>query len=152
MESFQQRHQVLIRADSGVKRASNKEEGRGMGLKNNRLLRIESVNISTCHRCNVGCFETSLVMQEFSGRPVLDKNHVHVGSRLGLLLDTYRSLHLYVDGKDRGLIAPYIPDPCYFMFDLFSYCRKVLYSFCRPSMSLLVRLVIPLQLKRCKNL
>ena len=33
--------------------------------------------------------------------PVLQKDNVHVGSRLGLVVDTDRSLHLYVDGKDQ---------------------------------------------------
>ena len=56
---------------------------------------------------------------------MLYKDNVHVGSRLGLVVDTDRSLHLYVDGKDQGVVAPHIPDPCYFMFDLCSYCTKV---------------------------
>ena len=53
-----------------------------------------------------------------------------VGSHVGLAVDTDRSLHLYVDGKDQGVVAPDIPDPCYFMFDLFSRCTKVLRCFC----------------------
>ena len=56
---------------------------------------------------------------------MLHEDNVHVGSRLGLVVDTDRSLHLYVDGKDQGVVAPDIPDPCYFMFDLCSYCTKV---------------------------
>ena len=47
-----------------------------------------------------------------------------VGSHVGLVVDTDRSLHLYVDGKDQGVVAPDIPDPCYFMFDLYSRCTK----------------------------
>ena len=61
---------------------------------------------------------------------MLYKDNVHVGSRLGLVVDTDRSLHLYVDGKDQGVVAPHISDPCYFMFDLYAYCTKVLHCFC----------------------
>ena len=42
-------------------------------------------------------------------------------------MDTDRSLHLYADGEDQGVVAPHIPDPCYFMFDLFDYCTKVFF-------------------------
>ena len=58
---------------------------------------------------------------------MLYKDNVHVGSRLGLVVDTDRSLHLYADGEDQGVVAPHIPDPCYFMFDLFDYCTKVFF-------------------------
>ena len=58
---------------------------------------------------------------------MLYKDNVHVGSRLGLVVDTDRCLHLYVDGKDRGVVASHIPDPCYFMFDLYDYCTKVFF-------------------------
>ncbi|KAK7094663.1 hypothetical protein V1264_006183 [Littorina saxatilis] len=56
-------------------------------------------------------------------RSVLDK--LAVGSKVGLAVDTDRSLHLYVDGKHQGVVAPDIPTPCYFMFDMFAYCTKV---------------------------
>ena len=49
---------------------------------------------------------------------------------MGLVVDTDRSLHLYVDGKDQGVVGPDIPDPCYFMFDLYAYCTKVLRFSC----------------------
>ncbi|XP_070176268.1 neuralized-like protein 4 isoform X1 [Littorina saxatilis] len=55
-------------------------------------------------------------------RSVLDK--LAVGSKVGLAVDTDRSLHLYVDGKHQGVVAPDIPTPCYFMFDMFAYCTK----------------------------
>ena len=58
---------------------------------------------------------------------MLQKDNVHVGSRLGLVVDTDRSLHLYVDGKDRGVVTSHIPDPCYFMFDLYDHCTKVFF-------------------------
>ena len=58
---------------------------------------------------------------------MLYSDNVHVGSRLGLVVDTDRSLHLYVDGKDQGVVARDIPDPCYFMFDLYGYCTKVFF-------------------------
>ena len=58
---------------------------------------------------------------------MLYSDNVHVGSRLGLVVDTDRSLYLYVDGNDQGIVAPDIPDPCYFMFDLFDYCTKVFF-------------------------
>ena len=58
---------------------------------------------------------------------MLYKDNVHVGSRLGLVVDTDRRLHLYVDGNDQGVVAPDIPDPCYFMFDLSEHCLKVFF-------------------------
>ncbi|XP_070176284.1 neuralized-like protein 4 [Littorina saxatilis] len=54
---------------------------------------------------------------------VLDE--LAAGSKVGLAVDTDRSLHLYVDGKHQGVVAPDIPTPCYFMFDLYSRCTKV---------------------------
>ncbi|KAK7094664.1 neuralized-like protein 4 [Littorina saxatilis] len=55
--------------------------------------------------------------------PVLDE--LAAGSKVGLAVDTDRSLHLYVDGKHQGVVAPDIPTPCYFMFDMVSRCTKV---------------------------
>ena len=50
---------------------------------------------------------------------MLNKTNVRIGTRVGLaVLATDRSLHLYVDGTERGVVAPDVPDPCYFMFDL----------------------------------
>ncbi|KAK7094667.1 tripartite motif-containing protein 2-like [Littorina saxatilis] len=54
---------------------------------------------------------------------VLDE--LAAGSKVGLAVDTDRSLHLYVDGKHQGVVAPDIPTPCYFMFDMNSRCTKV---------------------------
>jgi hypothetical protein len=48
------------------------------------------------------------------------------GSRVGLAIYSDRSLHLYVDEQDRGVIANNLPDTCFFMFDLFARCTKVL--------------------------
>ena len=70
------------------------------------------------------------VLQDISVRwPVLDEANIRAGSRLGLALDTDRRLHLFVDNKHVGMVAPHIPDPCYFMFDLYWYCTKVLHCF-----------------------
>ncbi|KAL8612801.1 hypothetical protein ACOMHN_033471 [Nucella lapillus] len=55
--------------------------------------------------------------------PALDK--IAEGSRLGLVLDSSRSLHLHVNGHDQGVITSGLPHPCYFMFDLLSRCVKV---------------------------
>ncbi|KAL8617692.1 hypothetical protein ACOMHN_039640 [Nucella lapillus] len=46
------------------------------------------------------------------------------GSRVGLVLDSSRSLHLYVNGQDQGVITSGLPHPCYFMFDLCCRCVK----------------------------
>ena len=71
-------------------------------------------------------FSNYSVLQDGIKGPVLNWKRVYVGSRLGLVVDTDRSLHLYADGKDQGVVASHIPDPCYFMFDLFNHCTKVL--------------------------
>ncbi|KAL8598148.1 hypothetical protein ACOMHN_043219 [Nucella lapillus] len=55
--------------------------------------------------------------------PALDK--IAEGSRVGLVLDSSRSLHLYVNGQDQGVITSGLPHPCYFIFDLLSRCVKV---------------------------
>ena len=62
-----------------------------------------------------------------------DRTHnVRIGTRVGLaVLATDRSLHLYVDGTERGVVAPDVPDPCCFMFDMGFYCSKVLHWFCQ---------------------
>ena len=62
---------------------------------------------------------------------MLNDTNVNVETRVGLaVLATDRSLHLYVDGTERGVVAPHVPDPCYFMFDLGYRCTKVVSS-CR---------------------
>ena len=76
-------------------------------------------------------FSNYSVLPYFSLWPVLSRKQVHVGSRLGLVMDTDRSLHLYADGKDQGVVACHSPDPCYFMFDLSLSCTKVFFHcFC----------------------
>ncbi len=63
---------------------------------------------------------------------MLKGTNVRIGTRVGLaVLATDRSLHLYVDGTERGVVAPHLPDPCYFMFDLGYRCTKVLHLFCQ---------------------
>ncbi|XP_076436894.1 uncharacterized protein LOC143276281 [Babylonia areolata] len=52
--------------------------------------------------------------------------NVVAGTQLGVALDSSRRLHLYVNGKDQGVVTTdTIPDPCHFMFDLFSRCTRV---------------------------
>ncbi|XP_076436776.1 neuralized-like protein 4 [Babylonia areolata] len=52
--------------------------------------------------------------------------NVMAGTQLGVALDSSRRLHLYVNGKDQGVVTTdTIPDPCHFMFDLFSRCTQV---------------------------
>ncbi|XP_076462669.1 neuralized-like protein 4 [Babylonia areolata] len=49
---------------------------------------------------------------------------VKVGQCVGLMLDNRRSLHLYKDGLDQGVVAPDLPSPCHFMVDLGYCCKK----------------------------
>ena len=70
----------------------------------------------TLKQCNVQQMEED--------RPVLRDRPV--GSDVGLVLGSDRGLHLYVDGIDQGVIGTDVPDLCYFMFDLITYCTKVL--------------------------
>jgi len=74
----------------------------------------------TLKQCNV--------QQIKENRPVL--LDLPVGSHLGLGLYSDRGLHLYVDGTDQGVIGTDVPDPCYFMFDLYAHCTKVLCTSC----------------------
>ena len=74
----------------------------------------------TLKQCNV--------QQIKENRPVLRDQPV--GSHVGLALDSDRGLHLYVDGTDQGVIGTDVPDPCYFMLDLYGYCTKVLCTSC----------------------
>lgn len=50
---------------------------------------------------------------------------VKVGSHLGVLIDSAYCLHIYIDGKDQGVVVRYVRQPCYAMFDLYSCLRKV---------------------------
>ena len=64
------------------------------------------------------------IQQIVEDRPVL--RDLPVRCHVGLALSSDRGLHLYVNGTDQGVIGTDVPDPCYFMFDLFAYCTKVL--------------------------
>ena len=75
---------------------------------------------NTLKQCNVHQVEED--------RPVLRNRPV--GCHVGLALDSDRGLHLYADGSDQGVIGTDVPDPCYFMFDLYGYCTKVLCTSC----------------------
>ena len=43
---------------------------------------------------------------------------LHVGSRVGLSLDSDHCLHLHVDGQRQGMVARDVPQPCYALFEL----------------------------------
>ncbi|XP_076454860.1 neuralized-like protein 4 [Babylonia areolata] len=51
--------------------------------------------------------------------------NVDVGSRVGLLLDSKRGVHLYLDGRDLGVFASAVPEPCFFLMDLLGRWEKV---------------------------
>ncbi|KAK7088517.1 hypothetical protein V1264_022427 [Littorina saxatilis] len=46
-------------------------------------------------------------------------------SRVGVMLDKKRSLHLYINGDDQGEAAPSLPDPCFAFFDLLGPYRQI---------------------------
>ncbi|XP_070205696.1 E3 ubiquitin-protein ligase TRIM33-like isoform X2 [Littorina saxatilis] len=47
------------------------------------------------------------------------------GSRVGLWLDKRRGLHLCLDGKQQGQIVSDVDDPCYAMFELGGFLKKI---------------------------
>ena len=49
---------------------------------------------------------------------------VRAGSRIGVVLDTNRHLHVLMDGQDLGVVAP-LTHPCYALFDLGYWLKKV---------------------------
>lgn len=51
---------------------------------------------------------------------------LYPGSRVGVLVDAARCLHLYVDGIDQGVAAFETPEMCYAMFELRGSCKKVI--------------------------
>ena len=73
---------------------------------------------NTLKQCNVQ--QIVVAMPVLYDRPV--------GCHVGLVLTNDRGLHLYIDGIDHGVIGTDVLDPCYFMFDLWGYCTKVLCS------------------------
>ena len=52
---------------------------------------------------------------------------VRAGSRIGLVMDTHRHLHVLMDGQDLGVLAPHTPltHPRYAFFDLGYRLKKV---------------------------
>ena len=46
-------------------------------------------------------------------------------SRVGVLIDGSRSLHLYINGQDKGVAASHLPRSCFAFFDLFGSYRQV---------------------------
>ena len=57
-------------------------------------------------------------------RPLL---YVAAGSRIGVVVDTHRHLHVLMDGQDLGVLAPHTPltHPRYAFFDLGYRLKKV---------------------------
>ena len=49
---------------------------------------------------------------------------LHVGSRVGVSLDSDHCLHLHVDGQRQGMVARDVPQPCYALFDLWHWTVK----------------------------
>lgn len=56
------------------------------------------------------------------GEKLLD---MAVGGRVGVLVDTARRLHLYVDGRNQGVVARDVPQPCHAFFYLKFQYKKV---------------------------
>ena len=52
---------------------------------------------------------------------------VRAGSRIGVVMDTHRHLHVLMNGQDLGVVAPLTPliHPCYAFFDLSYRLKKV---------------------------
>ena len=73
---------------------------------------------NTLKQCNVQ--QIVVAMPVLYDRPV--------GCHVGLVLTSDRGLHLYINGIDQDVIGTDVLDPCYFMFDLWGYCTKVLCS------------------------
>ena len=46
-------------------------------------------------------------------------------SRVGVLIDDSRSLHLYINGQDQGVAASHLPQSCFAFFDDFGPYRQV---------------------------
>ena len=57
-------------------------------------------------------------------RPLL---YVAAGSRIGVVVDTHRHLHVWLNGQDLGVVTPHTPltHPCYAFFDLSYWLKKV---------------------------
>ena len=49
---------------------------------------------------------------------------LHVGSRVGVSLDSDHCLHLHVDGQRQGMVARDVPQPCYVLFELWDPTMK----------------------------
>ncbi|XP_022100637.1 neuralized-like protein 4 isoform X3 [Acanthaster planci] len=67
-------------------------------------------------------FHNSNKVRTFNG-PNLDQ--LKEGDTLGVLVDAQGQLHLYVYGRDHGVIAEHIPNPCYPLVDLYGQCKEV---------------------------
>ena len=50
---------------------------------------------------------------------------LHVGSRVGVSLDSDHCLHLHVDGQRQGMVARDVSQPCYALFALKESTRQV---------------------------
>ncbi|XP_070200611.1 E3 ubiquitin-protein ligase TRIM56-like isoform X2 [Littorina saxatilis] len=50
---------------------------------------------------------------------------LRAGSRVGVAVDSSHGLHLYVNGQDQGVFYTNLPQPCYALFDVSDYTRKI---------------------------
>ena len=46
-------------------------------------------------------------------------------SRVGVLIDDSRSLHLYINGQDQGVAASHLRQSCFTFFDVYGPYRQV---------------------------
>ena len=46
-------------------------------------------------------------------------------SRVGVLIDVFRSLHLYINGQDQGVAVSHLPQSCFAFFDVYGPHRQV---------------------------
>ncbi|XP_025114430.1 tripartite motif-containing protein 45-like [Pomacea canaliculata] len=67
---------------------------------------------------------------DYEGECVLSRlgtnlRELQVGSRVGVLVDSSNFLHLYVDGRDQGVVPTRVIPPCFAVFDMWSSVAKV---------------------------
>ncbi|XP_071805443.1 neuralized-like protein 4 isoform X2 [Asterias amurensis] len=67
-------------------------------------------------------FQNGHKVRTFNG-PNLDQ--LKEGDTVGIMVDGQSNLHLYVYGRDCGIIADHIPNPCYALVDLYGQCVEV---------------------------
>ncbi|XP_025113082.1 E3 ubiquitin-protein ligase TRIM33-like isoform X2 [Pomacea canaliculata] len=50
---------------------------------------------------------------------------LHVGSRVGVLVDSFNDLHLFVDGQDQGVVPKHVTPPCFAVVSMHGAVTKV---------------------------